>query len=162
MAAAQEDDIGDLSLRRIMLSTGGVGYFEYEAQVTGDAELEVTVPLDQVDDVLKSIVVYDDTGGIGDISLPGREPLDEVFRELPFGPEALTSPVNLLNALRGSEVRIEGVRTVEGRIIAVVPESTALPDGGGTTTRHRVSLLTDSGLRQLILEDTDALGFVDR
>jgi len=35
-AAAQE-----LELRRVMLSAGGVGYFEYEARVSGDATLEL-------------------------------------------------------------------------------------------------------------------------
>ena len=38
----------DLSLKRVVLSTGGVGYFEYEATVAGDATLSLEVPLDQV------------------------------------------------------------------------------------------------------------------
>ena len=42
----------DLSLQRIMLSSGGVGYFEYEAVVDGNATLSLDVPLDQVDDIL--------------------------------------------------------------------------------------------------------------
>src|SRR5690242_18350391 len=46
---------GDLTLKRVMLSTGGVAYLEYEAAVDGDATLTLNVPLDQVDDVLKSI-----------------------------------------------------------------------------------------------------------
>ena len=35
----------DLSLERIMLSSGGVGYFEYEATVDGNATLNLDVPL---------------------------------------------------------------------------------------------------------------------
>ena len=46
-AGAQE-----LELKRGVLSAGGVGYFEYEAQVEGDATLPLSVRLDQVDDVL--------------------------------------------------------------------------------------------------------------
>ncbi len=154
-AAAQE-----LPLKRVMLSTGGVGYFEFEAAVAGDAVLSLDVRLDQVDDIMKSIVVYDDRGTIGEISLPGREPLREVFRELPFGPDALSDPVALLNALRGAEVRAVGVREVAGRIVSVTPESAQLPEGG-TVTWNRVSVMTADGLRQLILEDTDTLQFVD-
>jgi len=52
----------DLSLNQIMLSSGGVGYFEYEAVVDGNATLSLDVPLDQIDDILKSLVVYDDNG----------------------------------------------------------------------------------------------------
>ena len=150
-----------LALKRVMLSTGGVGYFEHEAVVDGDAELELEVRLDQVDDVLKSIVVYDDQGGVGAVSLPGREPLAQVFRDLPFGPEALTSPVTLLNHLQGAEVRAKGARSVEGRLIRVVPEVIRLPDGAGTVTRHRVSLMTVDGIQHLLFEETDSLQFVD-
>jgi hypothetical protein len=51
-----------------MLSSGGVGYFEYEATVDGNATLSLDVPLDQVDDILKSLVVYDDSGTAGEIT----------------------------------------------------------------------------------------------
>ncbi len=50
----------DLALRRVMLSSAGVGYFEYEAMVDGPAALGLDVRLDQVDDVLKSLVVFDE------------------------------------------------------------------------------------------------------
>jgi hypothetical protein len=156
--AAAEDD---LALKRVMLSTGGVGYFEYEATVTGDATLSLPVRLDQVDDVLKSVIVFDDTGGVGTISLPGREPLRDVFRELPFSEAELATPVALLNALRGAEIETLGVRAISGRLLSVTPEQVVLPDGGGTLTRHRLSILTDDGVRQVVLEDADAVRFRD-
>lgn len=151
----------DLALKRVLLSTGGVGYFEYEAKVDGNAELSLNVRLDQVDDVLKSVVVYDDKGQTGSISLPGKTPLREIFREVPFGQNALQSPVALLSALRGAEVEVVGARALKGRIISVRPERTTLPDGKGVVTRHRLSLMTAQGVRQLILEDTDLLKFSD-
>ena len=151
----------ELTLKRVLLSTGGVGYFEHAAVIDGNATLELEVRLDQVDDVLKSIVVFDDKGGVGAISLPGREPLAQVFRDLPFGPEALVSRAALLNALRGARVRVAGDRLIEGRLLAVEPEVTRLPGDGGTITRHRVSLMAVSGLRQFILEDAETLEFID-
>ena len=150
-----------LTLKRVLLSTGGVGYFEHEAAVSGDAELVLEVRRDQVDDVLKSIVVYDDRGGVGTITLPGEEPLRDSFRELPFGPEALESPVALLNALKGAEVRIAGARELSGKLLSVTAEALTLPNGGGMATRHRVSLLTADGLRQAVLEETESLRFAD-
>jgi len=149
-----------LALKRVLLSTGGVGYFEYEAKVTGNETLDLAVPLDQVDDVMKSIVVYDDKGGVGEISLPGREPLAAAFREMPFGPEALASPADLLNALRGAEIRVEGARAVSGRILSVTAESSKDKDGA-QITRHRISLMTAGGVRQFLLEEADGLQFAD-
>ncbi len=150
-----------LALKRAMLSTGGVGYFEYEATVSGSADLTLAVRRDRVDDVMKSIVVYDDKGGIGTIGLPGREPLRELFHDLPFGPEALESPQALLSALRGAEVKIAGSHEVAGRLVAVTNDEVRLPGDQGTITRHRLSLMTGDGLRQVILEDIDALKLVD-
>ena len=150
-----------LALKRVLLSTGGVGYFEHEARVTGDAALTLEVRRDQVDDVLKSIVVYDDRGGVGTVGLPGQEPLETAFRELPFSPDDLASPTAVLNALKGSEVRAQGAREVTGRLLSVTEETVQLPNGGGTVTRHRVSLMTADGLRQLVLEETDSLRFTD-
>ncbi|CAK0762184.1 DUF4139 domain-containing protein [Azospirillaceae bacterium] len=161
VAAGSAAAADELALRRVMLSTGGVGYFEYEAKVSGDAALNLEVRLDRVDDIMKSIVVYDDKGGVGAINLPGREPLRETFREMPFRQEALESPVALFNALRGAEVRAVGNREISGRIISVTPDQVSLPNNGGTITRHRVSLMTADGIRQLILEDADALHFKD-
>jgi hypothetical protein len=151
-----------LPLRRVLLSTGGVGYFEHEAIVDGDVELPLTVRLGQVDDVLKSLVVYDDRGGVGTISLPGREPLDQVFRELPFRRDALESPVALLRALTGTEIRVTGARALEGQLLGVTAEEVALPNGLGRTTRHRVSVIVPTqGLRQFILEEADQIELVD-
>lgn len=150
-----------LALKRVLLSTGGVGYFEHEATVNGGATLELEVRRDQVDDVLKSIVVYDDAGGIGTIGLPGEEPLEAVFRELPFAADDLASPADLLRRLKGAEVRVGGARELEGRLMAVTEETAALPGDGGTITRHRVTLATPNGLAQFVLEETNTLSFAD-
>jgi hypothetical protein len=150
----------DLSLQRIMLSSGGVGYFEYEATVDGNATLSLDVPIDQVDDMLKSLVVYDDGGTAGEITLPGREPLTQAFIDLPFDRAALDSAPALLNALQGSEVRVAGAKPMSGRLLRVVEETSRGADNLAIA-RNRVTLLTDAGIEQLILEDADSVAFVD-
>lgn len=153
---------GELALRRVLLSSGGVGYFEYEADVEGDANLPLEVRVDQIDDVLKSIVVFDDQGTLGEVTLPGREALTEVFRDLPFDQSALDSMAALVGALRGAEVRVETAgETFEGRIVSVAAEQ-AEPSEGETITRHRLTVLSNDGaLRQVILEDVVSLTFLD-
>ena len=94
------------------------GYFEYEAEVDGDARLSLDVPLDQVDDILKSLVVYDERGTAGEITLPGREPLTQRFVDLPFDHSALDSAPALLNSLQGAEVRVAGAKPMSGRLVA--------------------------------------------
>ncbi len=149
---------GELVLKRVMLSTGGVAYLEHEAEVSGDADLTLDVPLDQVDDVLKSIVVYDSKGGVGSASLPGREPVAQVFNDLPFGEDALQSPAALLNALQGAEIRV-APSGITGKLLKVVSENERF--GDTTTTHNRVSLLTATGLQQFVLEDAGSVAFTD-
>lgn len=151
----------DLVLKRVMLSSGGMGYFEYEATVDGDATLKLTVSLQQVDDVLKSLVVYDDKGGVGGLSLPGREPLAQAFKDLPFDQDSLGSPSQLLATLKGAQITVGGSRAISGRIVSVQEETVALGNDKGTTTRTRVTLFTGLGLQQFILEDAENLQFAD-
>jgi hypothetical protein len=150
----------DLLLKRVVLSTGGVGYFEYEASVEGNATLALDVPLDQVDDVLKSLVVYDAGGSAGEITLPGREPLTQSFVDLPFDRAALNSETALLNALQGAEIRVAAPKAIAGRLVHV-DEETMRDASGVARTRSRVSVMTESGLQQFVLQDADAIAFAD-
>lgn len=150
-----------LNLKRVTLSTSGVGYFEYEAQVERDATLRLPVKLDQVNDVLKSLMVYDAAGKIAGVSLPGREPLAHILQQLPFGADALKSMPDLLRALSGAELRVSADgRTLEGRIMAV-DAFTQRSEKGAEVQRHRASLLAASGLRQFVVEEAKYIQFQD-
>ena len=123
--------------------------------------IDIPVRLDQVDDLLKSLTVFDEQGAVGPVSLPGQTPLPELFRDLPFGPEALSSRAALLNALVGSEVEVDGPVKAKGRILRVESEEVALPNGGGTAQQNRLSLMTERGLVQVVIEDVASIRFVD-
>ncbi|RAI30273.1 hypothetical protein CH338_28010 [Rhodoplanes elegans] len=161
LAALGPADAAELPLKRVVLSSAGLAQFIHAGTVTGGATVELPVRLDQVDDLLKSLTVFDRAGGIGAVSLPGKTPLVELFRDLPFGPEALASPSALLNALVGTEVEIAGPVNATGRVFRVEPEETTLPNGGGTVTRHRLALMTERGLVTAVLEDLTTLRFTD-
>jgi hypothetical protein len=155
----------DLTLKRVMLSSAGVGYFEYEAEVDGDATLSLDVPLDQVDDVLTSLVVFDNQGAVGAVELPGRDTTRASFGNVPFGPEALRSPVDYLNSLQGVEIEVQGPRPMEGRIVHAdrVTEPLAAPPGPPqpAVQRTRVTIIGPEGLRQFVLEEADSIQVAD-
>lgn len=151
----------ELALKRVVLSSAGIGYFEHEATVAGDPELELRVRLDQVDDVLKSLVVLDGSGGIAAVTLPGREAPDQLFRDLPFDENALANPATLLQALRGAEIRLKGGNDVAGRVLSATREETALPNGGAKLVRTRLAILTPGGIEQAILEEASRVEFAD-
>ncbi len=151
----------ELPLRRVVLASIGLAQFTHAGPVAGGSSVDLAVRLDQVDDLLKSLTVFDRAGGIGAVSLPGKAPLQELFRDLPFGPDALSSPSALLNALVGSEVAVTGQVSATGRVFRVEPFEVRLPGDGGTLTRHRLSLMTGEGLVQAVLEEVTTLQFTD-
>lgn len=154
----------ELALKRVMLSSAGVGYFEDEADVDGPATLGLDVPLEQVDDVLTSLIVLDSAGGVGTIELPGRDDSHAAFGDVPFGPDTLRSPLDTLNALRGVEVAVQGPRPMTGRIVhadTVAEPVPGTPTMAGTVPRTRVTLLCTDGLRQFVLEDAESVQVTD-
>ncbi len=156
---AARADAADLTLKRVMLSSGGVGYFEYSADVDGDVSLGLDVPLGQVDDILKSLVVFDASGSVAGVELPGRDTSVQAFGDAPFGPEALESPAAYLNALRGTEVTVQGPRPMTGRIVRAEPATETIENA--SMQRIRVTLLGADGLRQFVLEDADSVQVTD-
>lgn len=162
IACAGPAAAAELALTRVMLSSAGVGYFEHEAAVDAPAALNLDVKLDQVDDVLKSLVVFDGAGGVGAVELPGRDESHGAFGTVPFGPEALASPLAFLNGLQGVEVAVDGPRPMQGRILrAETVRDPGPAPGRDGPARTRVSLLTDAGLRQFVLEESDAVQVAD-
>ncbi len=165
LLAATPAFAADLALKRVMLSSAGVGYFEYAADVDGPVALGLDVPLEQVDDVLNSLVVFDSTGAVGTIELPGRDNTRASFGNLPFGPAALQSPVEYLNSLQGVEISVQGPRPMSGRIVHAEPITETVPTAPGlppaSVRRTRVTLLGASGLQQFVLEDAESVQVTD-
>ena len=162
LIAATPAFAADLTLKRVMLSSAGVGYFEYEAEVDGSATLGLDVPLDQVDDVLTSLVVYDSSGGVGAVELPGRDNTRAEFGNLPFGPAALNSPITYLNSLQGVEINVQGPRPMTGRIMHADRVTETLPGPPPVTVeRTRVTLMGAAGVQQFVLEDAESVQLTD-
>lgn len=154
-------EAAELPLKRVVLSTSGLAQFTHGGEVSAGSVVDLPVRLHQVDDILKSLTIFDTAGSIGSVSLPGKTPLAELFRDLPFDQEALQTQQSLLSALIGAEVEIEGEVSATGRIFGIVEEHVQLPNNGGQVDRHRLTLITDKGFVQAILEDVTSLRFTD-
>ena len=163
LAVATPAAAADLKLTKVMLSTGGVSYSEYAADSEGPTNLGLDVPLEQVDDILKSLVVFDSAGGVGGIELPGLDSTNVAFGDVPFGPEALGSPVDFLNSLQGVDLDVKGPTPMQGRLLRaeLVREATRAGAAETFNQRTRVTLLAAEGLRQFILDDADAVQVAD-
>lgn len=151
----------DMPVNSVILSTSGLANFEHRAKVDGNSKLEFPVRFEQVDDILKSLIVFDKSGRLGGVTLPGKQPLAQVFKDLPFTQEQLSNPAALLNAYQGATVKVTGEELkATGKLLQVVPEEVALGDDK-TTTKNRISIMTDDGIKSALLENLESVMFVD-
>ncbi|NLS19820.1 DUF4139 domain-containing protein [Rhizobium sp. P40RR-XXII] len=108
------------AIRSITLSSGGLAEVSRAADVNSDGVIRIEVPLDQVDDILKSLVVNGSAGAVAGMSLAGPRPLQETFKGLPFSLEALSSVPSLLTSMQGAKVSVtSGGKTVDGNILGI-------------------------------------------
>ena len=66
----------ELPVTRVVLFTSGVGFFERSGPVTGNAVVSLTFSEDQVNDVLKSLILRDPDGSVGVVGYPSQDPLE--------------------------------------------------------------------------------------
>jgi len=124
-------------VKSVTLSSGGLAEIVRSAEVGSDSEITIEVPLDQIDDVLKSLVVRDNEGRVKNLSLAGPNPLEETFRTLPFKASDLSSMPKLLDAIKGTRVK---AGEKEGVVLGV-----AASEGEKTAKTWQLSLMTDDG-----------------
>lgn len=151
----------DMPVNSVILSTSGLANFEHRAHVANNAKLEFPVRFEQVDDILKSLIVFDKRGRIGGVTLPGKQPLAQVFKDLPFTQEQLNNPMTLLNAYQGAQVSLTGPSLkATGKLLQVIPEQEEVGQDK-TVTRNRISIMTDQGIKTAIMEDLSSVSFDD-
>ncbi|HEY6333997.1 MAG TPA: hypothetical protein VI756_32070 [Blastocatellia bacterium] len=153
-SAAQSGSPQSLPLRRIVLYSNGVAYFERRGTVSGHAEVDLQFKQSQVDDVLKSLVVLDlGQGSIGAVSYNSSAPPSARLAEIPFSidPETGTHGAGgleaILKQLQGTRVSITtATRTAAGSVLTVEQRSSKLDakDRPPTVTRA-VVIASDGG-----------------
>lgn len=142
LTLAQEGD--GYRIEAVTLSSGGLAEIRRSISLEEAAVLGFDVPLDQVDDILKSLLVYDPAGGVAAITLDGPSLMEETFRGLPFTPDDLRALPRLLDTLQGVPVRVSSSgRTVEGMVLGV---DTAAPlENEKEEPAPLLSILTEQG-----------------
>lgn len=118
-----------LPIKRVVLYSNGVAYFERRGNVTGDVEIDLAFKQSQVDDVLKSMVVLDlGNGRIGEVSYASSMPGSARTAEIPFDIDPQTDEgdgiAGVLGQLQGEKVAVVSDKgTFTGSILTVEKRS---------------------------------------
>jgi hypothetical protein len=142
------------------LFTSGVGYFQHAGEVTGDATVEMQFAADDVNDLLKSMVVLDRDGGAATVTYASRDPVTKTLGTFAVNLTDNPSLGDLLGRLRGQKVELDAASPVAGTIVGV--EKRRLEAGKDQTVEKQfLTLLTSDGLRTLALDAVTRIKLVD-
>ncbi|MGO3741668.1 DUF4139 domain-containing protein [Kerstersia sp.] len=145
-------------IRAVTLSSGGVAEIQRQLPVDAQGHARMEVPLAQVNDILKSLLVRDSKGSLAGVTLDGLETGEETFRALPFKADDLVSIPRLAAALQGIRVQASsGGRSVEGAVLGVATEAAAAGNDGRQTQEYLLSVLDDRGQIQSLRLGADSV-----
>lgn len=120
---AQNPENKQLPVKKVVLYSHGVGYFERQGSVTGNQTIELPFSNNQVNDVLKSLLLLDLNGGrISTASYDAVESLNKRLENFSFNLSSsnANSLTSLLTQLKGAGVEIRiGNEAISGKILGL-------------------------------------------
>ncbi len=161
--------INQLPLKRVILYSNGVAYFERRGTVTGRAEINLSFKQSQVDDVLKSLVVLDlGKGRIGAVSYNSSAPSTARLREIPFSIAAASQSsfggmLSVLQQLQGAKVAVTtATRSATGAVITVEESEMTIEADKPAIIRRNLVIATESGeLQSFDLSEVKSVKLLD-
>ncbi len=147
----------NLPLKRVVLFNSGVGFFEHSGQVEDNADVQLKFNVEDVNDLLKSMVVEDLGGGqISTVSYGSKDPISKTLKS--FAVDLTTNPTlfDLLQQVRGERVELEVPNRISGLIVGVEKRKEKVGDRD-TIDIDVLDLLTEAGLRAIKLETVTSI-----
>ncbi len=164
VASGQKQDDGPqatgakLPIKRVVLFNSGVGYFQHQGQVDGNANVDFKFRVENINDLLKSMVLEDLGGGqISTVTYGSRDPITKTLKT--FAIDLTKSPTlgQLLSQIRGERIEIEGPTNLHGIIVGVEKRKQPIADKQVIEVEYLTLLTDDDGLRRVAL---DSVGLI--
>ncbi|MBN1909869.1 MAG: hypothetical protein JW818_09035 [Pirellulales bacterium] len=155
--AAENDKSASLPLKRVVLFSSGVGFFEHAGKVDGNVNVEMKFNVDDVNDLLKSMVVQDlDGGQISTVSYASKDPITKTLKTFAIDLTSKPTLAKLLEQVRGEKVEVEASQTVTGVILGVEKQKRRV-DKDEVIEIDVLNLLTEDGLRAVSLDSVSRI-----
>jgi hypothetical protein len=113
-----------LPIGQVMLYSSGVGFFQREGSVEGDARVDLSFPVADINDLIKSMVLRDlDGGHVSAVSYDSNAPLDRMLKSFAIDMSRNPGFAEILNQARGERVEVAlsnaGSGALTGTIVGV-------------------------------------------
>lgn len=142
-----------LPLKKVVLYSAGVGFFQHSGKVKGDATVNMKFNVRDINDLLKSMVLEDlDGGRVSTITYGSKDPITKTLQT--FAIDLTSNPTlgQILNQIRGEHIEIDAQQTTRGVILGVEKQTKKVGDKGETVEIELLNLLTPDGMRRIPLD----------
>jgi len=148
----------DVPLREVVLFTSGVGYFQRDGQVEGDALLELKFDTTDMNDLLKSIVLRDFDGGhVSSVTYDNRDPVTRALKSFAIDLTREPSVADILRQVRGEQIEVTVPAQLDGVIVGIETRKVAV--GDVVLPTEVLNLLTAEGLKSVPLDQIQQIRF---
>ena len=150
-------------LEKVVVFTSGVGYFQHGGEVEGDTTVQLDFQTDEINDLLKSMVVQDlsGAGAAPTVNYASRDPITKTLASFAIDLTDDPSIGTLLGRLRGERVELQAASPVTGTILGVEKRLVPVSDNRPPVEKDYITVLADDGLRTLALETVTRIRLVD-
>src|SRR5258708_29011599 len=157
-----------LPIGQIVLFSSGVGYFQREGTVEDNARVDLSFPVQDINDLLKSMVVRDLDGGVvSTVSYDSNAPVEKTLRSFAITLNGNPSFAGILSQARGEKVEVVLQQTnatqpgtMTGTVIGVEPQHQ--PAGKDATVNvELLNLWCADGMRGLKLSEVQRVRFLN-
>jgi hypothetical protein len=166
-AAAATPGSVELPIAQVVLFSSGVGYFQREGTVEGSARVDLSFPVSDINDLLKSMVLRDlDGGHVSAVSYDSNAPVERTLKSFALNLTGNPSFSALLHQARGEKAEVVLTQTnatqpgtLSGTIVGVEKQKQLL--GKDAVEVELLNLWCADGLRSLKLSEVQRVRFLN-
>jgi len=153
----------EVPVRKVLLFSSGVGYFEHFGSVTGHSSTELRFKTAQINDVLKSLVLQDlDGGQVDSVVYPSQDPVAKTLSSFQVDLSGNPSLAELLQQLRGSNVRVTiHAEQIDGTILGLEKRQRLVDENLKPVDMWVLNLIAGASVRAVPLDEVQRLELVD-
>jgi hypothetical protein len=147
----------------VTLFSSGVAYTQREGMIdSGEATVPLTFRTNQINDILKSLVLLDEEGGALPAIYPSQDPVERTLQSFAVNVSAFATRGELLRQLRGAVLKIETLskEVFEGQIVAVESEKQVRGERSVVEV-ETLTLITSEGLVSVSLDKVRLIKLLD-
>lgn len=138
-----------LPISEVALYSSGVGFFQRQGRLEGKSNVQFRFKTEDIDDLLKSMVVQDFDGGrVSMVTYESRDPATKTLKSFAIDLTEKPTMAQLLEQMRGEKVEVAWPNSVQGTILGVEVK-TKIVDEKTKIDAEYLNLLAADGLQSI-------------